>query len=146
VYFNYPTGSHTEPTAVASDTTAGTAVDAQPLDQGPADVTLAGGLSPYGVMGLGGNVWEWEETELDFVNDVVSRVHGVRGGYWASQPLSHPLQKYDDLSAGSRDIGVGPSWELRDVGFRVTSLPEPSSIWLAALGMIGLMMRRRRSH
>jgi hypothetical protein len=24
-------------------------------------VDKAGGLSPYGVMGLGGNVWEWEE-------------------------------------------------------------------------------------
>ena len=29
---------------------------------GPADITNAGGLSPYGTMGQGGNVWEWMES------------------------------------------------------------------------------------
>ena len=51
VYFDYPTGSDSAPTAVASGTAAGTAVyDAQ---VGPADITLAGGLSPYGTMARG---------------------------------------------------------------------------------------------
>ncbi|MEI6538751.1 MAG: hypothetical protein WCO86_04380 [Planctomycetota bacterium] len=49
---------NTAPTAVASGTDANTAVyDGQ---SGPADVNLTGGLSPYGIMGLGGNVFEWE--------------------------------------------------------------------------------------
>ena len=41
-YFDYPTGSNTAPTAVASGTTAGTAVYDQPFGQGPADITQAG--------------------------------------------------------------------------------------------------------
>ncbi len=48
VYFDYPTGSDSIPTAVASGTAAGTAVYGQSR---PADITLAGGLSPYGTMG-----------------------------------------------------------------------------------------------
>ena len=40
-----------------------------PFATGPADITLAGGLSPYGTMGQGGNVYEWEETDFDLVND-----------------------------------------------------------------------------
>ena len=64
VYYDYPTGSDTAPTAVASGTAAGTAVYNQLLAQGPADITLAGGLSPYGTMGQGGNVSELEETVL----------------------------------------------------------------------------------
>jgi hypothetical protein len=51
VYYDYPTGSDTPPTAVASGTAAGTAV----YDQaGPADIMLAGGLSAYGTMAPGG--------------------------------------------------------------------------------------------
>jgi len=65
-YYDYANGSDTAPGAVASGTTAGTAVyDGQ---SGPADVNLAGGLSPYGVMGLGGNVFEWEESSGDLAN------------------------------------------------------------------------------
>jgi hypothetical protein len=53
-YWVFPIGSDSAPTAVASGILAGTAVYNQPFLQGPADVTLAGGLSPYGVMGMGG--------------------------------------------------------------------------------------------
>ena len=56
VYYDYPTGSDSAPTAVASGTAAGTAVYGQAVATGPADITLAGGLSPYGTMGQGGNV------------------------------------------------------------------------------------------
>ena len=67
VYYDYPTGSDSAPTAVASGTAAGTAVY-NGQSPGPADITLAGGLSPYGTMGQGGNVYEWEETDFDLVN------------------------------------------------------------------------------
>ena len=69
VYYDFPTGSDSLPTAVAGGTAAGTTVIDQPIDNGPADITLAGGLSPYGTMGQGGNVLEWQETEFDLVND-----------------------------------------------------------------------------
>jgi hypothetical protein len=51
VYFDYPTGSNSAPTPVASGTAAGTAVYNGQV--GPADITLAGGLSAYGTMGQG---------------------------------------------------------------------------------------------
>ena len=63
-YYDFANGSNTAPSAVASGTTAGTAVYGN--RPAPADVTQAGGLSPYGVMGLNGNVWEFEETSADF--------------------------------------------------------------------------------
>jgi formylglycine-generating enzyme required for sulfatase activity len=73
-YYDYANGSDTAPTAVASGTTAGTAVYGGQL--GPADVNLAGGLSPYGVMGLGGNVYEWEESSGDLANSSGSSSRG----------------------------------------------------------------------
>lgn len=54
-YFRYANGRDTAPNAVASGKGNNTAVYDQSLEQGPADVTQAGGLSPYGVMGLNGN-------------------------------------------------------------------------------------------
>ncbi len=134
-YWNYPTGSDSAPTPVASGTAAGTAVYDQPSSQGPADITLAGGLSPYGTMAQGGNVWELEETEDNLVNDDGSAVRGMRGGDWNDDSFS--------LSAADRSNSF-PSEEHWGIGFRVARIPEPSSIWLAVLGMIGLMMRRGR--
>ena len=44
-------------------------------------VTQAGGLSPYGIMGLGGNVYEWEETAFNLRNSSGSSDRGARGGF-----------------------------------------------------------------
>ena len=73
VYYDYPTGSDTAPMAVVSGTAPNTAVyHGGPTEvMGPADITLAGGLSPYGTMGQGSNVWELEETDVDLVNDSI---------------------------------------------------------------------------
>ena len=117
-YWDYPTGSDTAPTAVSGGTAAGTAVYSQPLEQGPADITNAGGLSSYGVMGLGGNVWEWEETEYDLVNDNRSSSRGLRGGVWDFFP--------NLLAASNRNFVVVPSDGVNFVGFRVASISEPS--------------------
>jgi formylglycine-generating enzyme required for sulfatase activity len=143
LYYNYPTGSNMAPAAVAGSTSAGTAVYSQSFAQGPADVNNAGGLSPFGVMGLGGNVWEWTETEFDLVNDSVSSLRGSRGGSWISS-ISF------GLSSSDQSIG-NPANEFDTFGFRVASLdftavPEPSSMLGAvSLGLVGLMYRRPRS-
>ena len=128
-YWNFPTGRHTEPIAVPSGTAPNTAVYQQPRDQGPADITEAGGLSPYGVMGLGGNVWEVER-------EFGSAVRASRGGSWDSPPTV--------LSASRRPFGP-PSGEGPDLGFRIISIPEPSSLSLGLLGILGLLPWRRRS-
>jgi formylglycine-generating enzyme required for sulfatase activity len=140
-YYAYATGSNTVPTAVASGTTAGTAVyDAQ---SGPADVDQAGGLSPYGVMGLGGNAWEWEESSADLLNSSGSSARGFRGGGWGND------SSY--LSSSTR-FSKSPSGEVFNVGFRVASLssdappavPEPSMMVIGTLFGIGGLMAKRR--
>jgi hypothetical protein len=116
-YWNFPTGSDTAPTAVASGTTSGTAIYNQPSSQGPADITQAGGLSSYGVMGMGGNVYETEETESDLANDNSSNRRGTRGGEW-SNPLTPNF-----LSATLRAT-VNVTDVTHNEGFRVASLAD----------------------
>jgi formylglycine-generating enzyme required for sulfatase activity len=135
-YWNFPTGSDSAPTAVSGGTAPGTAVYGQPSAQGPADITNAGGLSPYLVMGMGGNVWEWEETESDLVNNSPSSARGVRGGDWSNNSFL--------LSASNRFF-FNPSSEDSLFGFRVASIPEPSSAVLLTLATVGLWQRRKRS-
>jgi formylglycine-generating enzyme len=136
VYYDYPTGSNSAPTPVASGTAAGTAV--YNGQTGPADITLAGGLSPYGTMGQGGNVYEWEETDFDLVNGptVTSGARGIRGGDWS----------YGSgfLSSSNRQ-GIGnPKVGLNNIGFRVASTPEPSTLLLSALACGAMWWSRKR--
>ena len=142
-YYDYANGSNTAPTAVTSGTTAGTAVYGHTLAQGPANVDQAGGLSPYGVMGLGGNVFEWEESSGDLANSSGSSSRGFRGGLWSNNSLN--------LSSSTRNISL-PSNVGNGVGFRVASLassappavPEPSMMVIGTLfGLGGLMAKRR---
>ena len=136
-YYDYPTGSDNAPTHVASGVFAGTAIYG--LQIGPADITVAGGLSPYGTMAQGGNAMEWEETEIDRVNDNLGDTRrGLRGGYFFN-PLA------EGLSADSRgfsspflesDRGGSP-------GFRIASIiPEPSTALLGCLATIALRLPR----
>jgi hypothetical protein len=136
-YWNFPTGSDTVPLSVASGTDPATAVFLQTFDQGPADITQAGGLSPYGVMGLGGNVEEWEETEFDLINDNSSSLRGVRGG--------NSNFNSNIMSASLRG-NFNPANGINATGFRVASItiPEPSSFLLISIGAVGLIGFGRR--
>ena len=142
-YYDFPNGSNTAPTAVASGTDAGTAVYNQSPGQGPADVDQAGGVSPYDVMGLGGNVREWEESSGDLANSSSSSSRGTRGGSWNQGSFN--------LSSSSRNSS-NPSNENNSVGFRVASLssdappavPEPSMTVIGTLFGIGGLMAKRR--
>ena len=140
-YYNFANGSDTAPGAVASGTADNTAVYNQSFDQGPADVNLAGGLSPYGVMGLGGNVSEWEESSDDLANSSGSSFRGIRGGRWSGS--------FSGLSSSSRG-SYDPSDRDSDLGFRVASLPpsapvpEPTSMAIFGLGALAMAYRTRR--
>ena len=134
---DYPTGSNSAPTAVAGGTAANTAVYGQSSSTGPADITSAGGLSAYGTMGQGGNVYEWNETAYDGSNNTVGEIRELRGGVWNGFG--------DHLGASSRTT-TAPTEELNNLGFRVASVPEPSALSLLAIGLSGLaLVRRRRS-
>jgi sulfatase modifying factor 1 len=143
-YFLYPTGSDTAPTFVDGGTNAGTAVyygaaliydiahpGTWPIQTGPAvvpaSVYSAGGLSPYGTMGQGGNVREWSEcngggnsslevNSLTGTRDVPGE-RALRGGHWKDTAF--------DLSYSGHILMSRPTFEANDTGFRVASVPEP---------------------
>jgi len=135
---NYPTGSDSPPTAVSSGTDANTAVYGGL--SGPADITSAGGLSPYGTMGQGGNVWEWNETAYDGINDTAGENRELRGGSW----INGGSYNSNILAASYRLNFFSPSDKYDSFGLRVASVPEPSSLSLLALGGLVVAMRRKR--
>jgi len=143
-YWIYPTGSNTAPTAVPFGTQTGTAVylGGGGLGDGPADVDSAGGLSPYGVMGMGGNVLEWEESAYNLQNDAGNAWRASRGGHWNDSGAG-------PLGSGWRISPVPPNSKLR--GFRVAmvtptggEVPEPTSLTIFGLGALGMAYRARR--
>jgi hypothetical protein len=140
-YFDYANGKNTAPGAVASGNTADTAVYGQTAAQGPADVNNAGGVSPYGVMGLGGNVFEWEESSSNLANNDGTLNRGFRGGSW--------IQPATNMLSSSRSTTT-PNSEDNELGFRVASynsdavVPEPSMMVIGMVfGLGGLAARRR---
>ena len=134
-WYDYPTGDYTDsaPTAVAGGTAANTAVYGG--QAGPADINNAGGLSAHGTMGQGGNVWEWNETAFDGINNIAGENRELRGGSWSNDSNS--------MDASIR-INDDPTYEHADYGFRVASVPEPSTGLLVLLGLSGLLLKRRK--
>lgn len=112
VYFEYTNGSNTPPKPVAIGSDGDTAVYGG--QSGPAEVKQAGGLNPFGVMGLGGNVFEWEESPFDPTNYNRHASRGLRGGNWGDSSVY--------LSSSSR-LSYSPDFKAADVGFRVVYLP-----------------------
>jgi len=132
-WYNYPTGTDSAPTAVASGILFNTAVYGG--QAGPADITNAGGLNAYGTTGQGGNVWEWNETAFDGTNDTAGENRQLRGGSWLNLSF--------DLDASYR-FDANPADGFVNEGFRVASVPEPSALSLLAIGLGGLAVLRRR--
>ena len=144
-YYDYANGSNTAPTPTLSGTTSNTAVYNYGFSATPADVTQAGGLSPYGVMGLGGNVREWEESSQDLANSSGSSNRGLRGGSFASIAANLSSSSRDNASATLEMSGSA-------FGFRVASqytspaaaVPEPGSLLLGTLLGLGGYLGKRR--
>lgn len=139
-YWIYATGSDRAPTPeLTGGTTQGSAIynggGAGP-PRGPADVTLAGGLSPYGTMGQDGNVWEWQEGVFGQYIDL-PEARAIRGGAWFA---------VDFYLQSSLRTSEGPTASYNTVGFRIASVvPEPSSaLLLLGSGWMWLLKRRRR--
>ncbi len=76
-------------------------------------------------MGQGGNVFEWQVTDTDLVNDVPGfSTHVIRGGHWNNDSA--------DLSSVSRFNGGACPYLMDTVDFRIASraIPEPSTLLL----------------
>ena len=160
-YFLYPTASDTAPTPVASGTSAGTAVYEQG-DPGigiglPTGVNVAGGLSPYGTMGQGGNVFEWIESAFDGTNNAASEPRVIRGGaaslVFGDRLLSSTRTELvpDIPPADPNNPDPVDVFDF-SIGFRVASvhdpsiIPEPSTYAMALAGIAcgGYSMWRRK--
>jgi formylglycine-generating enzyme len=135
-YWLYPTRSDTPPSNVLS--AAGTN-NANFYDGGYTDPTnwltpvgaFAASPGPYGTYDMGGNVWQWNETV--FLSNVG---RGMRGGpFFGGAPA---------LASSFRQ-SYGPTYDgYILVGFRVASVPEPSTVaMLLTLALGGLLWWRR---
>jgi formylglycine-generating enzyme required for sulfatase activity len=108
VYWEYPTGGMTAPTAAAPTAVAASA-NYDGVVGGVAPVgSYPGSAGPYGTFDQAGNVWEWTDTEYDS-----ERV--IRGGSWKDYELL--------LQAAYRDSDL-PTLESAFIGFRVAAVPE----------------------
>ena len=85
--------------------------------------------SYYGTFDQGGNVWEWNDT-------IVGSSRGLRGG-------SCYYHEYN-LRASNRSPNV-PTFENNNVGFRVATVPEPTSAVILSCGALMLLTMRRRT-
>jgi len=132
-WYGYATGSNSIPVAVSSGNGAGSAIyGGQP---GTADIYSAGGSNAFGTIAQAGNLWEWTESAFDGDNSSASENRLVRGGSYdgSSYSLSSAL------------LSNRPESENNFIyGFRVASVPEPSSLSLLALGGVVVALRRSK--
>jgi len=130
-YFDYPTSSDTAPIAEAPPGGSNSAN----FNNAVGDLTDGGAYtasdSPYGTFDQGGNVLEWTEA---LVFDP-GPLRALRGG-----SLDLPAFTLSPLSRPDFD----PTLELNGVGFRVATVPEPSTAVLAivACGLMWVLRKR----
>jgi formylglycine-generating enzyme required for sulfatase activity len=142
-YWLYPTRSNSAPTLatanlIGSISNSGTNVAnhffGADWNGQDGNVTIVGSAGPlsdsfYGTADQAGNLWEWNEALID------GAFRGLRGGSWGVHFSNlQSLLQFNSVPAG----------EYSDVGFRVASVPEPAGFVLAALGLIGLVVWKRR--
>ena len=92
--------------------------------------TYSGYPSSYGTNDQGGNVWEWNDAVISGSSP------GLRGSYWNGLT--------GDLASSGRNLSFDASTENDMFGFRVASVPEPTSILLSMLAGGMMLIRRKR--
>ena len=116
-YSLYPNGQDTITTDDANyDSSASTDVG-----------NYSGDGSSYGTYDQGGNVWEWNDA-------VIGSSRGLRGGSFSN---------LENILRASIRFNNDPTNESNIFGFRVASVPEPTSLLLTMLAG-GVMLARRK--
>ena len=135
-YWLYPTQNNTAPgrdLADASGNNANYYGNPYPI-QWPYYTTVVGEFqnsdSAYGTFDQGGNVWEWNEAII------LESYRGLRGGSF--------YINVNFLQSSVRNGCGAPPDEYGNIGFRVSVVPEPSSIIALAGGLISLLGLKRR--
>ena len=98
------------------------------LETRPTWGRTTGSASYYGTFDQNGNVWEWNESTY------YSSSRGLRGGAFDSN---------DNYLQASSDVDHNPTNDGR-LGFRVSEVPEPSSVIALLGGLAGLLGIMRR--
>ncbi len=139
-YYAYPFQSNTEPTALAPPGTAdsgnfllvpqliSSGYNSDGYGSNLTDIaSYVNATSPVGSYDMGGELWQLLDT-------AVGPAFVVRGGDWDDQTFT---------SAASYLTAVFPGEQDRIVGFRVASVPEPSSAALACFALGALLIIKR---
>jgi formylglycine-generating enzyme required for sulfatase activity len=138
-YYLYPTQSNSVPTNVLSATGTnnanyydyygtGNGGYTDPVNYLSAVGAFAASPSAYGTYDQGGDVFQWNEANIN------SSYRGLWGGSF------HSLVNY--LQSDNR-IYDYPTNEYNNFGFRVSQVPEPTSLGVLGFGVIGMLVRRR---
>jgi len=154
VYNLYPTGSSASPDGIdfAGDPNFDAVFNDGFEGSQANDFTDVGIPSSYGTYGQGGNLWEWEETALDYQNDSIDEYRGLNGGdFDVSSNIGDPVGNFPSEYFISKSFRTGGQPLTRGgIGIRIASLavgldvvPEPSSLALILVAGTGLLMRRR---
>jgi formylglycine-generating enzyme required for sulfatase activity len=124
-YWLYPTQSNTITPTQANyyDPPTNEGTDTTPVGSYPYP-------SYYGTYDQGGDVWQWNESIY------YGSYRDLRGGSFASSYLVISLQSGGDYMNFPTDVN-------NDFGFRVSQVPEPASVGILALGLSGMLLRRR---
>ena len=130
LYYDYPTGTNAVTGCVAPGADTGNSANCNGALNALTDIgAYALSDSPNGTFDQGGNVYEWHE-QIKF-----GSARGLRGGSWYFDPV---------ILAAGYSIFDGPTGEYDKVGFRVASIPEPSTALLVLTGLGSLALRHRR--
>jgi sulfatase modifying factor 1 len=143
-YWVYPTQSDTAPgneignAANQANYNAGDFAVTQSADYSDSQNYLtdvgafSNSASAYGTFDQAGNLWEW--------NDAISggTARGLRGSHWESSGITQ-------MQSSVGGIGT-PGFEDNTIGFRLATVPEPSTYALIAMSAAGALWwaRRRR--